>query len=121
MYLVVHHRVTDREKFLATDPNDIGGGGPAGSRCTISSLRGTHRRRTASGKPSHSTHSVTTSTRLPEAFARTPTSRSTQAPRWACLGPPQPASRAELERRVLIGDEDEGVAHDAIRPPADTL
>jgi hypothetical protein len=30
MYLVVHHRVVDRAKFLATDPKDIGGGAPAG-------------------------------------------------------------------------------------------
>jgi hypothetical protein len=30
MYLVVHHRVTDREKFLATDPRDIGGNAPPG-------------------------------------------------------------------------------------------
>jgi len=30
MYLVVHHRVVDREKFLATDPKDIGGNAPAG-------------------------------------------------------------------------------------------
>jgi hypothetical protein len=30
MYLVVHHRVTDRERFLATDPKVIGDGAPAG-------------------------------------------------------------------------------------------
>lgn len=30
MYVVVHHRVTDREKFLATDPQDIGENGPPG-------------------------------------------------------------------------------------------
>ena len=30
MYLVVHHRVTDRAKFLATDPHDIGGNAPTG-------------------------------------------------------------------------------------------
>jgi hypothetical protein len=31
MYLVVHHRVIDRERFLATDPKDIGGNAPAGA------------------------------------------------------------------------------------------
>ena len=30
MYLVVHHRVINREKFLATDPQDIGGNAPPG-------------------------------------------------------------------------------------------
>jgi hypothetical protein len=30
MYLVVHHRVTDREKFLSTDPKAIADGAPAG-------------------------------------------------------------------------------------------
>ena len=30
MYLVVHHRVTDRERFLAKDPQDIAGDAPAG-------------------------------------------------------------------------------------------
>ena len=30
MYVVVHHRVIDRERFLATDPKDIGGNAPAG-------------------------------------------------------------------------------------------
>jgi hypothetical protein len=30
MYVVVHHRVTDREKFLATSPEQIGGNAPAG-------------------------------------------------------------------------------------------
>jgi hypothetical protein len=30
MYLVVHHRVTDRDRFLATDPHDIAGNAPAG-------------------------------------------------------------------------------------------
>ena len=31
MYLVVHHRVVDREKFLATDPRDIAGNAPRGA------------------------------------------------------------------------------------------
>ena len=30
MYIVVHHRVVDRQRFLATDPNDIGGNAPTG-------------------------------------------------------------------------------------------
>jgi len=30
MYLVVHHRITDRKGFLATDPKDIGGNAPDG-------------------------------------------------------------------------------------------
>ena len=30
MYVVVHHRVIDRDKFLATDPRDIGGNAPDG-------------------------------------------------------------------------------------------
>jgi hypothetical protein len=30
MYVVVHHRVTDREKFLATDPQVIAGNAPSG-------------------------------------------------------------------------------------------
>jgi hypothetical protein len=30
MYIVVHHKVLDREKFLATDPKEIGGSAPAG-------------------------------------------------------------------------------------------
>jgi hypothetical protein len=30
MYLVVHHHVIDREKFLATDPHDIRGNAPPG-------------------------------------------------------------------------------------------
>jgi hypothetical protein len=30
MYYVVHHRVVDREKFLVTDPDDIGGNAPPG-------------------------------------------------------------------------------------------
>ena len=30
MYVVVHHRVTDRERFLATDPREIGGNAPDG-------------------------------------------------------------------------------------------
>ena len=30
MFLVVHHRVIDREGFLATDPKDIGGNAPSG-------------------------------------------------------------------------------------------
>jgi hypothetical protein len=30
MYFVVHHRVVDREKFLASDPRDIGGNAPEG-------------------------------------------------------------------------------------------
>jgi hypothetical protein len=30
MYFVVHHQVVDREKFLATDPRDIGGNAPQG-------------------------------------------------------------------------------------------
>jgi hypothetical protein len=28
MHVVVHHRVTDREKFLATDPQDIAANAP---------------------------------------------------------------------------------------------
>ena len=31
MHVVVHHRVTDRERFLATDPQDIAAGAPAGA------------------------------------------------------------------------------------------
>lgn len=31
MHIVVHHRITDREKFLATDPQDIAGNAPAGA------------------------------------------------------------------------------------------
>ena len=30
MYFVVHHRVIDPEKFLATDPQDIAGNAPPG-------------------------------------------------------------------------------------------
>lgn len=30
MYFVVHHQVVDREKFLDTDPKDIGGNAPPG-------------------------------------------------------------------------------------------
>lgn len=30
MYAIVHHRVMDREKFLATDPQDIAGNAPPG-------------------------------------------------------------------------------------------
>ena len=30
MYFVVHHRVIDPEKFLATDPRDIAGNAPPG-------------------------------------------------------------------------------------------
>jgi len=30
MYVVVHHRVTNRDRFLATSPEDIGGNAPAG-------------------------------------------------------------------------------------------
>ena len=30
MYFVVHHRVADRAKFLATDPQDIAGNAPPG-------------------------------------------------------------------------------------------
>jgi hypothetical protein len=30
MYVVVHHQVIDREKFLATDPKDIAGNAPRG-------------------------------------------------------------------------------------------
>lgn len=30
MFVVVHHCVVDREKFLATDPRHIGGNAPAG-------------------------------------------------------------------------------------------
>jgi hypothetical protein len=30
MYIVVHHHVVDREKFLAADPKDIGGSAPPG-------------------------------------------------------------------------------------------
>lgn len=30
MFVVVHHSVVDREKFLATDPQDIGGNAPSG-------------------------------------------------------------------------------------------
>ena len=30
MHYVVHHRVVDSEKFLATDPKDIGGNAPSG-------------------------------------------------------------------------------------------
>jgi hypothetical protein len=30
VYIVVHHHVIDREKFLATDPQDIGGNAPPG-------------------------------------------------------------------------------------------
>jgi hypothetical protein len=30
MYVVVHHRVTDGEKFLATSPQEIGGNAPTG-------------------------------------------------------------------------------------------
>ena len=32
MYFVVHHRVIDREKFLATDPQTVGGNAPPGVR-----------------------------------------------------------------------------------------
>ena len=32
MYFVVHHRVVDREKFLVTDPKDIGGNAPPGAQ-----------------------------------------------------------------------------------------
>lgn len=32
MHVVVHHRITDREKFLATDPQDIAANAPAGAR-----------------------------------------------------------------------------------------
>jgi hypothetical protein len=30
MFVVVHHRVVDRKKFLATDPQDIGGNALSG-------------------------------------------------------------------------------------------
>lgn len=30
MHAVVHHRIIDREKFLATDPQDIAGNAPSG-------------------------------------------------------------------------------------------
>jgi hypothetical protein len=30
MLIVVHHRVVDRDKFLETDPRDIGGNAPSG-------------------------------------------------------------------------------------------
>lgn len=30
MYVVVHHRIIDREKFLATDPQDLAGNAPPG-------------------------------------------------------------------------------------------
>jgi hypothetical protein len=30
MLYVVHHRVVDRDKFLETDPRDIGGNAPSG-------------------------------------------------------------------------------------------
>jgi hypothetical protein len=30
MYVVVHHSITDREGYLATDPADIAGNAPAG-------------------------------------------------------------------------------------------
>jgi hypothetical protein len=30
VYFVVHHRVVDRDRFLATDPKDVGGNAPAG-------------------------------------------------------------------------------------------
>jgi hypothetical protein len=30
MFIVVHHKVLDRQKFLATDPKDIGGNAPRG-------------------------------------------------------------------------------------------
>lgn len=32
MYVVVHHRVFDREKFLVTDPQDIRGNAPPGAQ-----------------------------------------------------------------------------------------
>lgn len=32
MHVVVHHRITDRDKFLATDPQDIAGNSPPGAR-----------------------------------------------------------------------------------------
>ncbi len=32
MYVVVHHRVTDREKFQATDPQEISSNAPSGVR-----------------------------------------------------------------------------------------
>ncbi len=32
MHVVVHHRIVDREKFLATDPQDIAANAPAGVR-----------------------------------------------------------------------------------------
>ena len=31
MHVVVHHRVIDRERFLATDPQDIAAGAPPGA------------------------------------------------------------------------------------------
>ena len=32
MHVVVHHRVIDRERFLATDPQDIAAGAPPGAK-----------------------------------------------------------------------------------------
>jgi hypothetical protein len=35
MYLVVHHHVINREKFLATDPRGIGGNAPPGVLASV--------------------------------------------------------------------------------------
>jgi hypothetical protein len=32
MHIVVHHRITDRERFLATDPQDIAANAPPDAR-----------------------------------------------------------------------------------------
>ena len=32
MHVVVHHRIVDRQKFLATDPQDIAANAPPGAR-----------------------------------------------------------------------------------------
>ena len=64
MYLVVHHRVINREKFLATDPQDIGGNAPAGVEVRTSSRLGMRPPPIVCGRRSRSTRFAATSIRL---------------------------------------------------------
>ena len=84
MHVVVHHRVIDREKFLATDPQDIAGNAPPGvAGASLPTCSRRVRRRLPVGDGSHSTRFATISIRPRAGSVRTRTSRSTRSLRSA--------------------------------------
>jgi hypothetical protein len=106
MYAIVHHRVMDREKFLATDPQDIAGKRRLVYRCVSSFRLEMHPPPIACGRPSRLKRFATISIRSRAGSVRTRTSRSTRSPRSAFL-----SRRDQLERaapQISLSEDREG-------------